>query len=95
MAGQVFCWSSTSPGNSVLPQSPVVNRRSHQNPLGILPDMLNRSGNIEKPLIVTDGFEFYGRAVCEVVRKDRLYAQVIKTLRNNRVVTVENWQRNW
>jgi hypothetical protein len=35
---------------------------------------------------VTDGFEFYGRAVSEVIGKECLYAQVIKTRRNNRVV---------
>jgi len=40
-------------------------------------------------LIVTDGFEFYGRVISEVIRANCLYAQVIKTRLNNRVIKVE------
>ena len=69
--------------------STVVGRRSHQNTVGLFRDMFNRSENIENPLIVADGFEFYGRAVSEVIGKECLYAQVIKTRRNNRVVKVK------
>jgi hypothetical protein len=67
----------------------MVGSRSYQNTLGLLRDMFNCSKNIEKPLVVTDGFEFYGRAVSEVTGKECLYAQVIKTRRNNRVVKIE------
>jgi len=38
---------------------------------------------------VTDGLEFYGRVVSEVIGKQCLYAQVVKTRRNNRVAKVE------
>ena len=69
--------------------STVVGRGSYQNTLGLFRDMFNRSEIIEKPLIVTDGFEFHGHAVSEVIGKECLYAQVIKTRRNNRVVKVE------
>jgi IS1 family transposase len=69
--------------------STVLGRRSYQNTLGLFRDMFNRSKNIENPLKVTDGFEFYGRAVSEVIEKECLYAQVIKTRWNNRVVKVE------
>ena len=41
------------------------------------------------PLIVTDGFEFYGTAICRVFGPAALYAQVIKTRRQDRVVRVE------
>ena len=41
------------------------------------------------PLIVTDGFEFYGTVIHRVFGPAALYAQVIKTRRHDRVVRVE------
>ena len=84
----VWIFEGIEVGTRLWP-STVVGRRSYQNTLGLFRDMFNRSENIENPLIVTDGFEFYGRAVSEVIGKECLYAQVIKTRRNNRVVKVE------
>ena len=68
--------------------STVVGRRSCQNALGLFCDVSKRSGKGGKPLIVTDGFEFYRRLVSEVIGKEYLYVQVIKTRRHNRVVKV-------
>ena len=84
----VWIFAGIEVGTRLWP-STVVGRRSYQNTLGIFRDMFKRSENIENPLIVTDGFEFYGRAVSEVIGEECLYAQVIKTRRNNRVVKVE------
>ena len=67
----------------------VVRKRSYRNTLGLFRDVSNRSGNPDKPLIVTHGFEFYGRVVDEVFGMNCLYAQVLKTRRNNRVVKVD------
>ena len=74
---------------SRLWSSTLVGRRSYQNTLELFRDMFSCSKNIEKPLIVTDGIEFYGRAVSEVIGKECLHAQVIKTRRDNRGVKVE------
>ena len=41
------------------------------------------------PVIVTDGFEFYGTVIRQVFGPAALYAQVIKTRRHDRVVRVE------
>ena len=41
------------------------------------------------PLIVTDGFEFYGTVIRRVFGPAALYAQVIKTRRHDRVVRVQ------
>ena len=41
------------------------------------------------PLIVTDGFDFYEKVVRRVFGQAALYAQVLKTRRNDRVVKVE------
>jgi len=84
----VWIFAGIEVGRLLWP-STVVGRRSYQNTLGLFRDMFNRSENIENSLIVTDGFEFYGRAVSEVIGKECLYVQVIKTRRNNRVVNVE------
>ena len=84
----VWIFAGIEVGTRLWP-STLVGRRSYQNTLGLFRDIFNCSRNIEKPLIVTDGFEFYGRAVSEVIGKECLYAQVIKTRRNNRVVKVE------
>ena len=41
------------------------------------------------PLIVTDGFDFYEKVVRRVFGAAALYAQVLKTRRNDRIVKVE------
>ena len=41
------------------------------------------------PLIVTDGFDFYDKVVGRVFGSAALYAQVLKTRRNDRIVKVE------
>ena len=41
------------------------------------------------PVIVTDGFEFYGTVIRRVFGPAALYAQVIKTRRHDRVVRVD------
>ena len=41
------------------------------------------------PLIVTDGFAFYGKVIGRVFGPAALYAQVIKTRRHDRVVRVD------
>ena len=41
------------------------------------------------PLIVTDGFDFYEKVVRRVFGQAALYAQVLKTRRNDRLVKVE------
>ena len=41
------------------------------------------------PMIVTDGFEFYGTVIRRVFGPAALYAQVIKTRRHDRVVRVD------
>ena len=75
--------------NTRLWPATVVGRRSYRNTLGLFRDVVDRSQSAGKPLIVTDGFEFYGRVVRKVFGLNCLYAQVLKTRRNNRVVKVE------
>jgi len=84
----VWIFAGIEVGTRLWP-STVVGRRSYQNTLGLFRDIFDRSRKIEKPLIVTDGFEFYGRVIREVIGRNCLYAQVIKTRRNNRVIKVE------
>ena len=45
----------------------------------------SRMSHAVGPLIVTDGFEFYGTVVRRVFGPADLYAQVIKTRRHDRV----------
>jgi hypothetical protein len=40
-------------------------------------------------MIVTDGFQFYKRVVRRIFGPACLYAQVIKTRRNDRIIKVE------
>lgn len=84
----VWIFAGIEVGTRLWP-STIVGRRSYRNTLGLFRDVVDRSGNTEKPLIVTDGFEFYGRIVGEVFESNCRYAQVLKTRRNNRVVKVD------
>ena len=84
----IWIFAGIEVGTRLWPAT-VVGRRSYRNTLGLFRDVVERSGRVDKPLIVTDGFEFYGRVVAEVFGVNCRYAQVLKTRRNNRVVKVE------
>ena len=57
--------------------------------MALVRDVATRMDFVTWPLIVTDGFEFYGTVVRRVFGPAVLYAQVIKTRRHDRVVRVE------
>ncbi len=63
--------------------------RSDRNTLALVRDVATRMTFVSGPLIVTDGFEFYGTVIRRVFGPAALYAQVIKTRRHDRVVRVE------
>ena len=67
----------------------VVGRRSYRNTLALFRDISSRSNLDRVPLITTDGFTFYPKAIRRVFGPACLYAQVIKTRRNDRIVKVE------
>ena len=69
--------------------STVVGRRSYRNTLALVSDLATRMTFVTGPLIVTDGFEFYGPVIRRVFGPAALYAQVIKTRRHDRVVRVD------
>ena len=69
--------------------STVVGRRSYRNTLALVRDVAARMASTTCPLIVTDGFEFYGTVIRRVFGPAALYAQVIKTRRHDRVVRVQ------
>ena len=69
--------------------STVVGRRSYRNTLALMRDVAKRMDFQRLPLIVTDGFDFYEKVVRQVFGAAALYAQVLKTRRNDRVVKVE------
>ena len=69
--------------------STVVGRRSYRNTLALVRDVATRMTFTTGPLIVTDGFEFYGTVIRRVFGPAALYAQVIKTRRHDRVVRVD------
>ena len=70
-------------GSELRDRSPVP--REGVTPLGFAARMTFVTG----PLIVTDGFEFYGTVIRRVFGPAALYAQVIKTRRHDRVVRVD------
>ena len=69
--------------------STVVGRRSYRNTLALVRDVASRMTFTPYPVIVTDGFEFYGTVIRRVFDPAALYAQVIKTRRHDRVVRVD------
>ena len=69
--------------------STVVGRRSYRNTLALVRDVASRMTFTTCPLIVTDGFEFYGTVIRRVFGSAALYAQVIKTRHHDRVVRVD------
>ena len=71
---------------SRLCPSTVVGKRSYHNTRDLFRDVSNRMNLKRVPLIVTDGFGFYGKVVGRIFGPAFVYGQVIKTRRNDRVV---------
>jgi IS1 family transposase len=69
--------------------STVVGKRSYHNTRDLFRDVSNRMALKRVPLIVTDGFGFYGKVVGRIFGPACVYGQVIKTRRNDRVVKIE------
>jgi len=69
--------------------STVVGRRSYRNTRVLIRDISNRMKRGHVPLISTDGFAFYTKAIRRFFGPACLYGQVIKTRRNNCIVKVE------
>ena len=67
----------------------VLGRRSDHNARAVINDVIRRGRVVGRPLIATDGFEYYLGAVARLFRSACVYGQVLKTRRNNRVVRVE------
>jgi len=69
--------------------STIIGRRSYRNTLALIRDLSSRMDFAKLPLIVTDGFDFYEKVVRRVFGAAALYAQVLKTRSNDRIVKVE------
>ena len=67
----------------------LVGRRSYRNTRAVLRDVRDRMLRGRTAFIVTDGFEYYPRVVCEIFGPMCLLGQVLKARRNDRVVKVE------
>ena len=67
----------------------VLGRRSDQNARAVINDVVRRGRVVGRPLIATDGLDYYVGAVGDLVGSTCVYGQVLKTRRNNRVVRVE------
>ena len=67
----------------------MVGKRSYRNTLDLIRDVSKRMILPSVPLIATDGFRFYERAIGRVFGPACVYGQVIKTRRNDRVVRVK------
>ncbi len=67
----------------------IVGRRSYWNTFELLGQVQQKSEGNKRPLIVTDGFQFYEKAINKIFKVGCLYAQVIKTRGNNRIIKVE------
>jgi len=70
----------------------VVGRRSYRNALALFRKVSQKSETQCRLLIVTDGFEFYEKVARQVFGSACLYAQVLKTRRNDRIIKVERRQ---
>ena len=64
--------------------STVVGRRSYRNTLALVRDVAPRMKFAAGPLIVTDGFEFYGTVIRRVFGPAALNAQVINAPHHER-----------
>ena len=67
----------------------VLGRRSDHNARAVINDVIRRGRVVGRPLIATDGFEYYVGAVGGLFGSACVYGQVLKTRRNNRVIRVE------
>ncbi len=74
--------------SSRLWTSTVVGRRSYRNTRSLISDTTRRARDPERPLITTDGFEYYARVVREIYGRTCVYGQVIKKWRKNGVSKV-------
>jgi hypothetical protein len=66
----------------------VVGRRTRHNTHALLQDTASRGDLTELFLVTTDGYATYTGVVREVLGESCVYAQVMKTMRNNRIVKV-------
>ena len=69
--------------------STIVGKRSYRNTLNLFRDLFHRMSLDVTPLITTDGFKFYERVIGRVFAPACVYGQVIKSRRNDRVVSVK------
>ena len=67
----------------------VLGRRSYRNTKAVISDVIVRGRLAGVPLIATDGFEHYFGVIVCLFGSARVYGQVLKTRRNDRVVRVE------
>jgi len=67
----------------------VVGNRNRRSTLLFLSDIQQRSWFERPPLITTDGFKYYSKAVRRIYDGACVYGQVMKTWRSDRVVKVE------
>jgi len=63
-----------------------VGRRSYRNTWALLNDVVARGHLTDKPLITTDGFQYYARVIRQLFGRACVYGQVVKTWRQGRVV---------
>jgi len=66
----------------------VVGARNTGNTQRLLQDTVTRGDIMEDCLVTTDGYQPYTRVIRELLGDTCVYAQVVKTLRHNRVVQV-------
>jgi IS1 family transposase len=75
--------------SSRLWPSKVLGRRSYRNTERLFNETVHRGKIVGQVLVTSDGFEFYDKVVRKVLGVAAIYAQVIKTRRNNRVIRVQ------
>jgi transposase-like protein len=68
--------------------STVVGRRSRHNADQLFQDTMSRGDLAELCLVTTDGYSAYVGVIRDVLGEHCVYAQVVKTWRNNRVIKV-------
>ena len=68
--------------------STVVGARTAHNTQQLLQDTVTRGEIVEDCLVTTDGYQPYTRVIRELLGSACIYAQVVKTFRNNRVAKV-------
>ncbi len=66
----------------------TVGRRTYKNTYQLLADILKSGVILRAPFITTDGFEYYGRAIRELLPGACIHGQVIKQWRKNRVASI-------